>query len=292
MDLSLAIPVFLVTLREGVEAALVIGIVLACLTKANATHLAPVVYRAIVVGLLASLALGGGLGASLHALGTASWPYAPALQQVIQAGTAAIAVGLLSWMLIWMTTQAKGLKQEVEASVTMALQRNTDWGIFSLIFVAVLREGVETALFVGAQLQDGWMPALGAIAGLGGATLIGLGIFQGGLRLDLRLFFRVMGTMLLLIVGGLLITALRKLDAGLTLLNPLQPFAPTLCPFEPISCVLGPTAWDLSTILPDRQFPGILLKTLFGYTQHLYWGQAITYLVFWLSVGRLYWQRF
>jgi high-affinity iron transporter len=211
---------------------------------------------------------------------------------VIQAGIAAIAVGLLSWMLIWMTTQAKGLKQEVEASVTMALQRNTDWGIFSLIFVAVLREGVETALFVGAQLQDGWMPALGAIAGLGGATLIGLGIFQGGLRLDLRLFFRVMGTILLLIVGGLLITALRKLDAGLTLLNPLQTFAPTLCPFEPISCVLGPTAWDLSTILPDRQFPGILLKTLFGYTQHLYWGQAITYLVFWLSVGRLYWQRF
>ncbi|NJK29352.1 MAG: FTR1 family iron permease [Acaryochloris sp. SU_5_25] len=288
MDLTSALPVFLITLREGVEAALVVGIVLACLTKAQATHLHRTVYLGIATGLLGSLLLGGLLGVGIKAIGASDWIYAPALQQSLQGGIALVAITLLSWMLLWMTQQAKGLKSEVEQSVQSALQTNTTWGIFSLIFVAVLREGVETVLFIGAQIQQGWLPALGALGGLIGATLIGLLIFKGGVKINLRLFFQLVGVLLLLIVGGLVVTALRKFEASLILLSQADPSFLRLCQGHGDSCILGQQVWDLSEILPDRQFPGIVLKALFGYTQQLYLVQAIAYVAFLLSVGGLY----
>jgi FTR1 family protein len=98
--------------------------------------------------------------------------------------------------------------------VQSALGGHTSWGVFSLIFVAVLREGIETVLFVGAQVQQGWAGMVGAIAGLLGATMIGLLIFKGGRRINLRLFFQIMGSVLLLIVAGLVVTALRKAEAA------------------------------------------------------------------------------
>ncbi len=290
MDLTAALPVFFITLREGVEASLVVGIVLACLTKAKATHLHRAVYFGIAAGLLGSLLLGCLFGLGFQSLGLSTWIYAPVLEQALKGIVAVVAIALLSWMLIWMTQQAKGLKSEVEQSVQAALQTNTAWGIFGLIFVAVLREGVETVLFIGAQLQQGWLPALGAIAGIIGATVIGILIFKGGVKINLRLFFQVMGVLLLLIVAGLVVTALRKFEASLLVLGQVDPAYVGWCNHPGDSCILGPQVWDLSARLPDRRFPGILLKALFGYTQQLYLVQAIAYLAFLLGVGGLYWK--
>lgn len=295
MDFTAALPVFFITLREGVEAALVVGIVLACLAKANASHLNRSVYQGIFAGLAVSVLVGCGVGLAFQVLGMSSWLYASVLKQVLQGAIALIAIVLLSWMLIWMTQQAKGLKQEVEASVQSALApsgstKNSAWGVFSLIFVAVLREGVETVLFLGAQLQQGWIPALGAVLGLVGATVIGLLIFKGGVRLNLRQFFQSMGVLLLLIVGGLVITALRKAEATALLLSQINPDFAALCASNHASCLLGPQVWNLSGVLPDARFPGLLLKALFGYTQSLYLVQAIAYVSFLLLVGRRYWQ--
>jgi high-affinity iron transporter len=290
MDFTAALPVFFITLREGVEAALVVGIVLACLTKANATHLHRAVYFGIAAGLFGSLLIGALLGLGFQSLGLSTWTYAPVLEQALKGGVAVVAIALLSWMLIWMTQQAKGLKAGVEQSVQSALQTNTAWGIFGLIFVAVLREGVETVLFLGAQLQEGWLPASGAIAGIIGATGIGLLIFKGGVKINLRLFFQVMGGLLLLIVAGLVVTALRKFEASLLILGQVNPDYLGWCDHSGDSCILGRQVWDLSAILPDRRFPGILLKALFGYTQQLYLVQAIAYLSFLFGVGGLYWK--
>jgi high-affinity iron transporter len=290
MDFTAALPVFFITLREGVEASLVVGIVLACLTKANATHLHRAVYFGVAAGLLGSLLLGGLLEVGFQALGLSTWVYAPVLEPALKGGIALVAIGLLSWMLIWMTQQAKGLKSDVEQSVQSALETNTAWGIFGLIFVAVLREGVETVLFIGAQIQQGWLPALGAIGGILGAIGIGLLIFKGGVKINLRLFFQLMGGLLLLIVAGLVVTALRKFEASLVLLGQVNPTALNWCNHPGDSCILGRQVWDLSAILPDRRFPGILLKALFGYTQQLYLVQAIAYLAFLISVGGLYWK--
>jgi high-affinity iron transporter len=291
MDFTAALPVFFITLREGVEASLVVGIVLACLTKANAIHLHRAVYLGIAAGLAGSLLLGGLLEVGFQALGLSTWIYASVLESALKGGIALVAIGLLSWMLIWMTQQAKGLKSEVEQSVQSALETNTAWGVFGLIFVAVLREGVETVLFIGAQIQQGWLSALGAIGGILGAVLIGLLIFKGGVKINLRLFFQLMGGLLLLIVAGLVVTALRKFEASLVLLGQVNPTALNWCNHPGDSCILGRQVWDLSAILPDRRFPGILLKALFGYTQQLYWVQAIAYLAFLISVGGLYWKN-
>ncbi|GAB4375049.1 MAG: FTR1 family iron permease [Elainellaceae cyanobacterium] len=292
VDVSAALPTFVVMLREGVEAALVVGIVLACLKKADQTRLNKWVYGGILVGILASVLVGLAFNSILLALESSDQAYAPVIKQFLEAGFGVVAIGLLSWMLIWMTQQARSFKAEVEGAVSAALQQSeaAGWGVFGLILVAVLREGFETVIFISAQVQQGWIPAIGALTGLVGAAVIGALLFQLGVKINLRQFFQIMGVLLLLIVSGLVVSALRHLDHGLALLAQVNPDFAALCPKFNASCVLGPLVWDTSDILPDRQFPGVLLKAFFGYTQRLYLVQAIAYLLFLTTVGGLYLQ--
>ncbi len=288
MDFTSALPTFVVTLREGTEAALVVGIVLAYLKKAGQSRLNSWVFGGIGVGVLGSLLVGVLFNGVLAALAASDQAYAPILKQLLEASFGVIAIGLLSWMLIWMTQQARQMKSEVEGAITTALQQGdrAGWGVFGLVTIAVLREGFETVVFIAAQFQQGWIPAFGAFAGLVGATLIGFLLFQLGVKINLRQFFQVMGILLLLIVSGLVVSALRHFDQAASLYSQLSDTA-NLC-FSTASCILGPIVWDLSQILPDRQFPGILLKAFFGYTQKLYLVQAIGYLVFLTAIGSIY----
>ncbi|WP_414575236.1 FTR1 family iron permease [Anabaena sp. CCY 9402-a] len=290
MDWSAALPTFLITLREGVEAALVVGIVFACLQQAEQQKLHRWVYLGIFTAAIASFVVGLLLNLGIQGLQTSENIYAPVFKQLFEMGLGVIAIAMLSWMLIWMTKQARFLKAEIEGSVKSALGQDSKaaWAIFSLIFIAVFREGLETAVFIVAKFQEGWTPVLGAIAGLIMAAVIGMLLFKWSIRINLRQFFQAMGVLLLLIVSGLVISAFRHLDAAAIAFNHINPSISNTCGLENTSCLLGPLMWDLSEILPDRQFPGILLKTLFGYTQKLYLVQAIGYLLFWLTVGSLY----
>ena len=292
MDFSAALPTFAVALREGVEAALVVGIVLACLKKAERSQLNPWVYAGVMAGIAASAALGVLISGVLQRLDAASTAYASVWKQFLEASFGAIAVCLLAWMLLWMTQQARAMKASVEGAISAALQqsRGAAWGIFSLIFIAVLREGVETVLFIVAQFQQGIAAALGALAGLLGAAGVGVLLFQWGVRIDLRKFFQVMGILLLLIVAGLLVSVLKHFDAGLLALSQVDGRFADLCLF-PSTCWLGPQVWDTSQVLPDSEFPGILLKALFGYREVLYLGQAIAYLAFLVGVGGYYFRQ-
>ncbi|MGB3310272.1 MAG: FTR1 family protein [Nodosilinea sp.] len=288
MDFTAALPTFLITLREGVEAALVVGIVLACLAKANRQALNPWAYAGVGAGLVGSVMIGVALGMGLQQLQQGL----PGLQMVIKPLLnvlfGAIAVILLSWMLLWMTRQSRSLKGELEGTVRSALDdtQTAGWSIFSLVCIAVLREGFETVLFVFTNVETSVAAGVGAIAGLLGAVLIGLALFGWGLRINLKRFFQVMGVLLLLIVGGLVISVCKNLDAALAAISQINPTA-DLC-FAQVSCVLGPLVWDGSSILPDRQFPGILLKTLLGYRDHLYLVQILAYLGFLALVGSSY----
>lgn len=290
MDFAAALPTFVITLREGVEAALVVGIVLAYLKKANQSQLNSAVWTGIAAGLLGSVLVGIGFMGTLQALQSTDQPYAPVIKQVLEGGFGLVAIALLSWMLVWMTQQAKSLKSDIESSLSAALEQGdrSFWGVFGLIAIAVLREGFETVVFLAAQFQQGWLPALGAISGLVGAVIIGVLLFQLGVRINLRRFFLVMGVLLLLIVSGLVVSALRHLDAALLLWSQINPAIAQLCISQSDACLLGPQVWDLSTTLPDRQFPGVVLKAFFGYTQRLYAVQAIAYLVFLMTVGTIY----
>jgi high-affinity iron transporter len=290
MDFSAAIPTFVITLREGVEAALVVGIVLAYLHKAGRSQLDRWVYAGIGAGIAASLLVGFGFIQALRWLEATNQGYAPVIKQVLEGGFGIVAIGLLSWMLIWMTRQARALKGEVENTVSSILQRDAaEWGVFGLITIDVLREGFETVVFMAAQFQQGWIPAIGAFSGLLGATGIGILLFKLGVKINLRQFFQIMGVLLLLIVSGLVVGVLRHFDKAISLLAQLDPQYAALCFSQP-ACILGPLVWDASQVLPDRQFPGVLLKALFGYTQTLYLVQAIAYLLFLTIVGGIYLQ--
>ncbi|MEG3857788.1 FTR1 family iron permease [Microcoleus sp. herbarium12] len=298
MNFSEALPTLVITLREGVEAALVVGIVLACLKKAEQSHLNSWVYAGVAAGIAASGFVGILFNGLLAALSTSNQPYAPVFKQLLEGVLGIVAIAMLSWMLIWMTQQARFLKAEVEGAVTAALTENTNagWGVFGLIFIAVLREGFETVIFVSAQFQQGLSPALGALGGLTGAAIIGALLFKWGVKIDIRLFFKLMGILLLLIVAGLAVSALKHFDSSAAILSQIDRNYAAICVFydrtaQTHSCILGPMVWNAAGVLPDRQFPGVILKALFGYRDRIYLLQAVAYTIFLLTVGGLYFQK-
>lgn len=294
MEFSAALPTFIITLREGVEAALVVGIVLALLKKAKATQFNSWVYAGVVVGLVASALVGVLFGVVSKGL-SASYPqYASIIEPVLEGSFGLIAIAMLSWMLVWMTRQAKNLKSQVEGAVSVAIKKQSaGWGVFSLVFIAVLREGFETVLFIAAKFQQGLIPALGAIAGIGVAAVIGALLFKWGVKINIRRFFQVMGVLLLLIIAGLVVSSLGHFDSAMKTLASMDRKSADLCFYyerfvKNPSCILGPRVWDTAKTLPEDKFPGLLLSAMFGYTQNLFLVQAIAYLSFLLGIGSIY----
>jgi high-affinity iron transporter len=295
MDFSAALPTFVITLREGVEAALVVGIVLACLKKAKAGQLNQWVYAGVVAGIVASALVGVLFSWGIQALSITYPEYAPVIEPLLEAVFGVIAIALLSWMLIWMTQQARSLKAEIEGNITSAIKQGTGagWGVFGLIFIAVLREGFETVVFIVAKFQQGIVPVIGAIAGLAVAAGIGVLLFKWGVKINIRSFFQVMGVLLLLIVAGLVIGALRHFDEAAAALAQMNPQSEALCFYydhfaKDPSCLLGPMVWNTSSVLPDNRFPGVVLKALFGYRAKIYLVQAVAYLLFLFTIGSIY----
>jgi high-affinity iron transporter len=290
MNLTVTLPTFAIALREGVEAALVVGIVLACLEKAKQSKLNIWVYLGILAGIIASIAVGLLLLWGIAQIKQLMPSLELAIEPIVKSIFCLSAIAMLSWMLIWMTQQARSLKREIEGSITATLQENdraAAWGVFTLIFIAVLREGFETVLFIFANLQQSYLATLGAIAGLAGAALIGVALFKWGVKINLRLFFQFMGVLLLLIVGGLVVSAFKNIDAAIYAIDRIKSDSASLC-FSNLSCILGPMLWDTSQILPDKEFPGIIFKTMLGYRDRLYLWQAVGYLLFLAIVGSLY----
>ncbi|MDZ8109366.1 MAG: FTR1 family protein [Nostoc sp. DedQUE12a] len=295
MNFSTAIPTFVITLREGVEAALVVGIVLALLKKAKKSNLKPWVYAGVGVGIAVSALIGVLFSWIIQVVGTANPQYTSVVEPLLEGVFSVLAIAMLSWMLIWMTQQAKFMKAQVEGAVTQALTNNSNaaWGVFSLVFIAVVREGFETVLFIAANFQQGLIPSIGAVAGLTVAIAIGVLLFKWGIKINIRQFFQVMGVLLVLIVAGLVVSALKNFDDAAANFALSSRATQSLCfyyeRFTKIhSCVLGPIVSNTSTILPDEQFPGIILKSLFGYSDKIYLVQAVAYTGFLLTIGGLY----
>jgi high-affinity iron transporter len=299
MDFSSALPTFVITLREGVEAALIVGIVLAYLKKAKQRHLNHWVYGGIVVGLIVSAIIGILFSLMIQSVSTLDPRFGPAIEPFLEGIFSLMAIVLLSWMLVWMTRNARRLKQDVEGAIALQLKRDmgAGWGVFALIFFAVVREGFETVLFIAAKFQQGFVPAIGALAGIGVAAGIGILLFKLGVKLNIRRFFTVMGAFLLLIVAGLVVTSLGHFDTAVSTMAQLDRQSQSLCFFherfaKPMDrdCILGPMVWNFSKVLPDDRFPGIILNALFGYPQRLYFVQALSYGVFLITIGGIYFQ--
>jgi high-affinity iron transporter len=191
-------------LREGLEATLIVGIIAAFLRR-NRVPLAPM-WLGVGVAVVLSVAVGFGLQVVEQALPQAQ-------QEGMEAVIGIVAVLFVTGMIVWMRTHARTLTKELEASATEALGRGTAWALAGMAFLAVLKEGFETAVFLLATFQassDTGLAALGAVIGIAGAVVIGYGIYTGGVRLDLSKFFTITGVFLVFVAGGLVLTVLRR----------------------------------------------------------------------------------
>ena len=287
MNIASTLPTAIVTLREGVEAALVVGIVLACLNKAEKPELNQWVFGGIAAGLLGSALIGSFLGLGLRQLQYVMPNAQGLLKPILGILFGSVAIVMLSWMLLWMTRQARSLKTEIGQTVNTAITSEAAGvSIFSLVCIAVLREGFEAVLFLFTQSQTLATSLIGVVIGLLGAVLIGFSLFRWGIRINLKLFFQVMGVLLLLIISGLVVTVCRNIDLAFTTLSNLNTL--DLCIGLGQSCVLGPLVWDASQVLPDKQLPGVIFKVLLGYRDRIYLVQLLAYTLFWLVIGTRY----
>jgi high-affinity iron transporter len=233
---------FFLMLREGLEAALIVGIIAAYLVKLGRSD----ALARIWVGVGAAVALSVALGL-LVASTVGQLPLV--VQETIEGSAALLAVAVLTWMLFWMRRQGRALKGELERGVDAALAVGSTTALAGLAFVAVAREGLETVLFlyaVGSSSGSVTGLMVAALAGLAAAVAIGWAIFALGVRIDLRRFFTITGVVLVFVSGGLVAFAIAEFtEAGLLRSTPV--------------------VVDLGAVLPVTSPLGSLLAGLFGY---------------------------
>lgn len=233
---------FFLMLREGLEAALIVGIVCAYLVKIGRRDALP----RVALGVAAAVGLSGAIGIIV----TLTIDELPeVIQATAEATSAVIAVAVLTWMLFWMRRQGRALKGELERSIDLAISDGSTVALVTLAFVSVFREGIETTLFLIPIVSfsgSGIDTLLGGLAGLAVAISVGWAIFVGGRRVNLRRFFTATGTILIFVAAGLVAFAVAELaNAGLY--------------------ANGGLVFDLSGVLSEESPIGSVLHGLFGY---------------------------
>jgi high-affinity iron transporter len=245
LDLGELTTGFLIGLREGVEAALIVAIVLAYLVRTGNRNHAGKIWIGMAAAVVASLGLGVGLFVTVGGL---RQPY----EQLFEAATMLLATAVVTWMLFWMRRQAAGVRGELHSALERVLGTGSAWGLALLAFTAVIREGIETSLFLVGQVTSaqagGPNVLVGALIGLGTAALIGWAFYTGSHRIDLRFFFRWTGVALVFIAAGLVSHAIHELaEIGLVTVGTA-------------------TAFDIRAVLPDETGLGEFLRALLGYS--------------------------
>jgi high-affinity iron transporter len=198
------LPTFVIGLREGLEAALIVGIV-AAFVKRNGR--AKDIW-ALWVGVAVAVALCAAVGILLH-IAEDNLPQKQ--QEGLETIIGLIAVAMVTWMIIWMRRHSRTLKAQLEMHAGAALAVGSAWALIVMAFLAVLREGFETSVFLLAAFQastDPLLAGLGAALGVLVASVIGYGIYKGGVRINLAKFFKLTGAVLVLVAAGLLSMAL------------------------------------------------------------------------------------
>jgi high-affinity iron transporter len=198
------LPTFVIGLREGVEAALIVGIVAAFLRKEGRAD----ALRPMWFGVVAAIGLCVLAGVALE---LADRELPERQQEGLETVVGAAAVGIVTFMIVWMRRHARDLSGELRRSAGAALASGSTAALVGMAFFAVIREGVETVVFLLAVLQSAGDPVAGgagALLGLACAVAIGLLVYRGGVRLDLGRFFRVTGAVLVLVAAGLVASTL------------------------------------------------------------------------------------
>ncbi len=261
------IAALLIAFREGLEAALIVGIVLSYLKKMGYRRRAAVwwgVVSAVIVSIVA--------GVALQVMGIA---FEGRSEELFEGITMLLAAAVLTWMIFWMQRQGRSIRTELEADVRQAVTLGSRRALFALAFVAVVREGIETALFLTAAAFSA-TPAqtlVGGVLGLAAAVIVGWLLFVVSVRLDVRAFFRVTSVLLILFAAGLAAHGVHELqEAG-------------------VLPVIVEHVWDINPILDENSAVGSILKSLFGYNGNPSLLEVMAYGVYFIVVGVASWRQ-
>ena len=231
-------------LREGIEAALIVGIIASYLQQTGRGQWMPAVWIGVLLAGALALFVGGGLE-----LVSAEFPQKQ--QELFEGIVGLVAVGILTSMVFWMRKVARSVKHSLQTSLDQALgnSQHQVFALIAMVFFAVAREGLETVFFLLAVFQqsEGASGPIGALLGLIVAVAVGVAIYKGGLRMNLTLFFRWTGLFILVVAAGVLSNSVQALhEAGLW--NHLQD-----------------VVFDISRTLPMDGPAGSVLAGMFGY---------------------------
>ena len=258
---------FLIMLREGIEASLIVGIIASYLAQTGRRQY----LGAVWVGVLAAAAICALVGIGLHA---ASAEFPQRQQELFETVVGLAAVAILTSMVFWMKAAARSIKAELHDQIDASMRtgRNAALALVLMAFFAVGREGLESVFFLLAIVEQSTGAAVpaGAALGLLGAVGVGFAIYWGGVRLNLRHFFRFTGAFIVLVAAGLLAGALRSAhEAGLW--NGLQQVVA-----------------DWSGVLPADGPLGTVLAGMFGYTDAPTLGEVLAYFAYLLPAMALF----
>lgn len=251
----------LITLREGLEAALIVGLVLSVLNRLGHSNRTRPVWAGVLAAIIVSIIA----GMAFNALGIA---FEGRGEEIFEGVAMLLAAGVLTWMIFWMQRQGRQITTDLEQDVRHAAAAGSSWALFSLAFVAVVREGIETVLFLTAATFS-TTPAqtlAGGALGLIVAMLLGWLMFATGKRLNVRAFFRATGILLIFFAAGLVAHGVHELQEA------------TLLP------ILVEHVWDVNHILDESSTVGTFLKALFGYNGNPSLIEVFSYLGYFIAI--------
>jgi high-affinity iron transporter len=275
MDSVGMFPAFVIGVREGIEAALIIGILLAYLTKIGRPELRRYILWGSLAAVVASLAIGGALWAIWGGLDDTAG-------KAFEGFATLLAVVVLTSMVLWMIRAAQDIRKHFEQKIDFLVDRRQILGLSILAFVAVFREGIETVLFTAAASTQtsGGEAMLAVVGGLTLAAVIGFGIFMMSWKVNLKRFFQVTSVFLVIIAAGLFTYSVHELQ-------------------EAYGWGLDEPVYDASGVLPDKvaedstptaaAVTGTLLRGIVGYNDKPTQLEAVAYLSYWLFVALVYW---
>jgi len=253
---------FVIALREGIEAALIVGIILGYLKKVGANALAKPVYYGVGLGVLASIGVAG-----IFLL--LSVEFEGRFEQLFEGVTMLVAAVILTTMIIWMRNNSRTYSDSLRKKVETALTKRQSYGLASLAFISIWREGIETVLFLGSAsfTSTGFQLLVGGGLGLFMAVLIGVAIMKYSVRLDLRTFFNVTGILLILFAAGLVGRGILELqEAGVV--------APII-----------EHVYDINWLINGQSTAGDLLTALLGYDASPSLAEILGYVGYWVLIA-------
>jgi high-affinity iron transporter len=257
----------LLAFREGLEAALILGIVLSVLHRVNRSDRSRVVWLgAGLAGLISIL-----VGIGFYGLGIVIEGRA---EEIFEGVAMLLAAGVLTWMIFWMARQGRAIQADLELDVRRAALGGGVWALFSLAFVAVLREGIELALFLTAAAYSATAEAtlIGGLMGLGVAVVAGWLLFATTTQLDVGAFFRVTGVLLLFFAAGLVAHGVHEFnEAG---------WIPSIVEH----------VWDVNSVLDEGSEVGEVMKALLGYNGNPSLTEVLAYGGYWVTVLLALWR--